>query len=75
MRRTLIGGFLFLGGVIGVSIMFAVAAINPVDSWITPPGRYICTMLDRGLLFPAIIFLLVLILGAVILVCEYKNKQ
>ncbi|WP_313529201.1 peptidase M50 [Anaerotignum sp.] len=74
MKKTIIGGFLFLGGVIGTSTILAVAAINPIDAWVTPPGRCICSILSSGLWLPAIIFLLTLVLGTVILGCEYKKK-
>lgn len=73
MKKAIIGGFLFLGGVIGITAIFVAAAINPIDSWNTPPGRCICTMLDNGLWLPAIFFVLTLTLGAVIMGREYKK--
>ncbi|MDY4785570.1 peptidase M50 [Pygmaiobacter massiliensis] len=73
MKKTIIGGFLFLGGVIGITPILMTTATNSIDSWVTPPGRCISTILDNGLWFPAIIFLITLTLGAVILGREYKK--
>ena len=45
MKKTLIGGFLTLSGTIGIVILLVACILNPVTSWITPPGRLICTCL------------------------------
>ena len=44
MKKTLIGGFLTLSGTIGIVILLVACILNPVTSWITPPGRLICTI-------------------------------
>ena len=52
MKKTLIGGFLTLSGTIGIVILLVACILNPVTSWITPPGRLICTMLEHGIAVP-----------------------
>lgn len=39
MKRCIKGGFLVLGGVVGVVGMIIAAMQNPSVEWVTPPGR------------------------------------
>lgn len=75
MVQTCIGGFLFLSGSIGLSIQFAAASAYPLSSWVTPPGRMICALLDSGLWVSSIGFLLVLLVGAVLLWRAYHRER
>ena len=38
MKRCIKGGFLVLGGVVGVVGMIIAAMQNPSVEWVTPPG-------------------------------------
>ncbi len=67
MKKTLIGGFLTLSGTIGIVILLVACILNPVTSWITPPGRLICTMLEHGSAVPIGCFLIIFITGLFIL--------
>lgn len=62
MKRCIKGGFLVLGGVVGVVGMIIV----------TPPGRMIISILENGLLIPTVLFLVLIICGLYILLTESK---
>ena len=57
MKRCIKGGFLVLGGVVGVVGMIIAAMQNPSVEWVTPPGRMIISILENGLLIPTVLFL------------------
>ena len=73
MKRLIKGGFLTLSGVIGVIGTMMVAMQNPSSAWVTPPGRMITSILENGLLIPAILFFLLLGWGLCILLTENKT--
>lgn len=54
MKRCIKGGFLVLGGVVGVVGMIIAAMQNPSVEWVTPPGRMIISILENGLLIPTV---------------------
>ena len=71
MKRCIKGGFLVLGGVVGVVGMIIAAMQNPSVEWVTPPGRMII-ILENGLLIPTVLFLVLIICGLYILLTESK---
>ena len=72
MKRYIKGGFLVLGGVVGVVGMIIAAMQNPSVEWVTPPGRMIISILENGLLIPTVLFLVLIICGLYILLTESK---
>lgn len=74
MKKLLIGGFLTLSGSTAASILTAAAVATPVSSWTTPPGRFVCTVLESGTAVPLLFFLLLLAAGLGILAKEYFRK-
>ena len=63
MNRLIKGGFLTLSGVVGVTGMIMAAVQHPASAWITPPGRMIISIVENGILVPAILFLILLVCG------------
>ena len=74
MKKILIGGFLTLSGATALAILTASAAMAPVSSWVTPPGRSACTILENGTAVPLLLSFLLLGTGLVILGREYVRK-
>ena len=74
MKRTLIGGFFLLSGVTGLCSLWELVANNPADSWRTPPGRFLTTLLETGTLPLFLVLSALLALGLGILVLEYFRK-
>lgn len=74
MKKTLIGGFLTLSGSTASAILTASAAMTPVNSWVTPPGRFVCTILESGTAIPLLFSLVLLAAGLLILGREYFQK-
>ena len=74
MKRTLIGGFLALLGSVWAIPIWTVSSENLVDSWVTPPGRLICTLLQYGSRFPLLFACILSVLGLAILTKEYFTK-
>ena len=72
MKRCIKGGFLVLGGVVGVVGMIIAAMQNPSVEWVTPPGRMIISILENGLLIPTVLFLVLITCGLYILLTESK---
>jgi len=76
MKNVIVGGFLLLSGVIGLSAMLGVASSDLTDAWNTLPGRLITTILENGTLIPSLVFLLLFLFGMGILGTEYfKNDR
>ena len=73
MKRLMKGGFLTLSGTVGITGMILTAMQNPSSAWETPPGRMITSILENGLLIPAILFFLLLGWGLCILLTENKT--
>ena len=76
MKNVIVGGFLLLSGVIGLSAMLGVASSDLTDTWNTLPGRLITAILENGTLIPSLVFLLLFLFGMGILGTEYfKNDR
>ena len=60
MSRNIKGGFLTLSSVVGIVGMIIARMQNPATAWVTPPGRMIISILENGLLIPALVLFLVL---------------
>ena len=54
MSKNIKGGFLTLGGIVGIVGMIIAAMQNPATAWVTPPGRMIVSILENGLLIPTV---------------------
>lgn len=67
MNRLIKGGFLTLSGVVGVTGMIMAAMQHPASAWETPPGRMIISIVENGILVPAILFLILLVCGLYLL--------
>ena len=67
----IIGGFLTLSGVVGVTGMVMTAMQNPSSEWVTPPGRMLISILKNGISVPTVLFFL-LVCGLYILLTENK---
>ena len=67
MNRLIKGGFLTLRGTVGVTGMIIVAMQHPASAWVTPPGRMIISIVENGMLVPAILFLILLVCGLYLL--------
>ena len=67
MNRLIKGGFLTLSGVVGVTGMIIAAIQQPASAWGTPPGRMIISIVENGILVPAILFLILLVCGLYLL--------
>ena len=67
MNRLIKGGFLTLSGVVGVTGVIMAAMQHPASAWVTPPGRMIISIVENGILVPAILFLILLVCGLYLL--------
>lgn len=66
------GGFLTLSSTIGLVGIIIAAMIHPSTSWVTPPGKMIVSILENGLVIPAVLFLFLFIYGLYLLLKESK---
>ena len=73
MSRNIKGGFLTLGGIVGIVGTIIAAMQNPATAWVTPPGRMIVSILENGLLIPTVLFLVLFIYGLYILLTEKSD--
>lgn len=73
MKRCMKGGFLVLSGVIGIVGVIIAAMQNPSTEWVAPPGRMITSILENGIVVPAVLFLALFVWGLYILLTEDKN--
>lgn len=74
MKRAFIGAWLALLGTIwGIGIIIAASQML-VDSWITSMGRFMSTILERGLMIPFVLSILFVLIGLVIMAVEYFKK-
>lgn len=75
MKKVLIGGFLSLIGTIwGLAIIIFVGN-NLTSGWSTPPGRFLTTVVEVGMVAPAVIALTFLLLGLLAMVIEYFKEE
>ena len=75
MKKALIGGFLGLIGTLGLFNLINTVIDHLVNAWTTPPGRLISTLIEYGMVFPAIVFLLLLVVGLWIMAVEFFAKE
>ena len=75
MKRVLIGGFLSLIGTFWGIAVITFAGNNLVSGWSTPPGRLLTTIIESGLVFPFVLSIAAVLLGAVIMMIEYFKKD
>lgn len=74
MKKAMIGGFLLLSGTIGLGSIFESAGSSLTDEWMTLLGRLVTTIITNGAMIPAIVFLVLLVLGLYILGVEYFKE-
>ena len=75
MKKVLIGGFLSLIGSIWALPVVFLAGNSLVSSGPTPPGRFLTTVSEMGLLLPFAIAVLLVALGILLLVIEWFRKS
>lgn len=71
MKRVIIGCCTLIVGAFSCISILITIALNLVSGWSTPPGRYICTLIDLGLIIPLIISIILFCTGVIILIKEY----
>ena len=75
MKRVMIGGFLSLiGSIWALAVMFA-ANNNLVSSWGTPPGRFLTTVSQMGLIPIFVIAIFIVVFGFLILAIEFFKRE
>ena len=75
MKRVMIGGFLSLiGSIWTLAVMFA-ASNNLASGWTTPPGRFLTTVSEMGLMPIFVIAILIVVFGFLILAIEFFKKE
>ena len=75
MKRVMIGGFLSLiGSIWALAVMFA-ANNNLVSSWATPPGRFLTTVSQMGLIPIFVIAIFIVVFGFLILAIEFFKRE
>ena len=75
MKRVMIGGFLSLiGSIWTLAVMFA-ASNNLVSGWATPPGRFLTTVSQMGLIPIFVIAIFIVVFGLLILAIEFIKNE
>ena len=75
MKRVLIGGFLSLiGSMWAMAVMF-VAGNNLTSGWSTPPGRFMTTVAEMGLIEVFGMAVLLVILGIAVMLVELVRRD
>ena len=75
MKKVLIGGFLSLIGTIWSLAIILFVGNNMVSAWSTPPGRFITTIIQTGMLFPMVVSIIIGFCGLLVLIIEYFKKE
>ncbi len=75
MKKALIGGFLSLLGTIWALVIVSFTANHPAQAWANPPGRFLTTVFETGMLIPAVIAAVLLLGGIAIMGIEYFRKD
>ena len=75
MKKVLIGGFLSLIGTIWSLAIIIFAGNNLVSGWSTPPGRFITTVFETGMMAPMVIATAFFFGGIIIMGVEYFKKD
>lgn len=75
MKKVLIGGFLSLIGTIWSLAIIIFAGNNLASSWYTPPGRFLTTVIETGMMVPLIFAFVVFLIGIVMMGVEHSKKD
>ncbi|WP_195276627.1 hypothetical protein [Anaerotruncus rubiinfantis] len=75
MKKVLIGGFISLIGSIWTLAITLLAANNLTSEWPTPPGRFLTTISEFGIMPYFVISIVFLLLGIVLMAIEYFKKE
>ena len=75
MKNVLIGGLVALIGSIWALAVSVAAVSNLVSGWSTPPGRFLTTVLEMGLLPVLLPALAAVLFGLCLLLVEYFRKE
>lgn len=71
MKRVIIGCCVFSIGALSCLSILIATGLNLASGWETPPGRYITTLNELGLMIPLILSMLMWGIGVYILGKEY----
>ena len=75
VKKVIIGGFSSLIGTIwGLAITIFIAN-DLTSSWATPPGRFLTTVIESGMMIPMIISFVFLLFGLFAMGTEYFKKE
>jgi hypothetical protein len=75
MKKIIIGGFLSLIGAIwGMGIIILVGN-NLTSSWSMPPGRFLTTVIEIGMVIPMIMAFAFLLFGLFAIGTEYFKED
>ena len=75
MKRAIIGGFTSLVGSI-LLMAFSISATNVFDfGWSTPPGKFLTAIAEADVSFGFWLSVVLIILGGVIMACEFLKKD
>lgn len=75
MKRVLAGGFLSLIGTIWSLAIIICAGNNLTTGWATPPGRFLTTVIELGLVVPLFISVTITFLGIIAMLIESFLKD
>ena len=75
MKRAIIGGFFSLIGSIWALAIAFTAGNNLVSGWPTPPGRFLTTVSETGLMFFFVLSILLIVLGLGLMTVELFIKE
>ncbi|MDD2649367.1 MAG: hypothetical protein PHI27_08020 [Eubacteriales bacterium] len=67
MKKVLTGGFLSLVGILWTFAVISSVSSNLVSGWSTPPGRFITTASEIGMMLPLVISVLITLFGVAIM--------
>ncbi len=75
MKRAVIGGFLSLNGTVWCFAAALYCVLNLATEWHTPPGRFLATAIQNGMIIPLVIGAILFITGLCIMCIEYSAKE
>ena len=75
MKKIFVGGFLSLIGSIWALAIIFLAGNNLITAWVTPPGRFLCTVDELGLIIVFALSIILVILGILIMTVELFRKD
>ena len=75
MKRVIIGGFTSLVGSI-LLMAFSISATSMFKSgWSTPPGKFLTAIAEADVSFGFWLSVVLIVVGGVIMVCEFRKKD